>query len=504
MTLEVGPPPPPLSIRTESLPQAPQGILYSARVEASGGVAPYSWNIESGALPDGLAMSAEGAITGRPTTVGSMSFTVRVKDSLGTLSTKPLFLTVALPPLPLLIQTISLPDTTAERPYSQSLQATGGLPPYTWSIASGSLAAGLNLSANGVISGTPDAAATSVFVVRVTDSASQSTTRTLAIIIKPSDKLAPFGVLETPAFKATLNNLATGSGWALDNVGVVQLDVLVDGQKVGEAIYNLSRPDIGAVWSNFPNAAHSGFSFQIDTTKLSSGDHTLAVRLLDAGGNSTIIGSRTVTIQNASLLIATTVVPKGKKGEFYDFSFTAGNGRAPFSWALISGSLPAGLSMNAAGRISGTPSVFGTFSFSVKVTDSVNASAAGSFSMVIIPDIEPLRIISNGDLPDGNTGVDYSQQLFFAGGVGGPRTWSMASGSLPTGLALGSASGVISGTPTRVGTYTFTVQLSDATPTTVTSQPIRITITPGPLLDTCNRNFEPGNYGGPILIHASG
>lgn len=481
MTLEVGPPPPPLSIRTESLPQAPQGILYSARVEASGGVAPYSWSIESGALPDGLAMSAEGAITGRPTTVGSISFTVRVKDSLGTLSTKPLFLTVALPPLPLLIQTISLPDTTAERPYSQSLQATGGLPPYTWSIASGSLAAGLNLSANGVISGTPDSAATSVFVVRVTDSASQSTTRTLAIIIKPSDKLAPFGVLETPAFKATLNNLATGSGWALDNVGVVQLDVLVDGQKVGEAIYNLSRPDIGAVWGNFPNAAHSGFSFQIDTTKLSSGDHTLAVRLLDAGGNSTIIGSRTVTIQNASLLIATTVVPKGKKGEFYDFSFTAGNGRAPFSWALISGSLPAGLSMNAAGRISGTPSVFGTFSFSVKVTDSAGAFAAGSFSMVIIPDIEPLRIISNGDLPDGNTGVDYSQQLFFAGGVGGPRTWSMASGSLPPGLALGSASGVISGTPTRVGTYTFTVQLSDATPTTVTSQPIRITITPGPL-----------------------
>ena len=119
--------------------------------------------------------------------------------------------------------------------------------------------------------------------------------------------------------------------WALDNVGVVQIDVLIDGQKVGEAIYNLSRPDIGAVWGSFPNAAHSGFSFQFDTTKLSSGDHTLAVRLLDAGGNSTIIGSRTITVQNASLLIATTVVPKVKKDEFYDFSFTAGNGRAPFS-----------------------------------------------------------------------------------------------------------------------------------------------------------------------------
>jgi hypothetical protein len=148
--------------------------------------------------------------------------------------------------------------------------------------------------------------------------------------------------------------------------------------------------------------------------------------------------------------------------------------------------------------------VFGTFSFSVKVTDSVNAFAAGSFSMVIIPDIEPLRIISNGDLPNGNTGVDYSQQLFFAGGVGGPRTWNLASGSLPPGLDLGSASGVISGTPTRVGAYTFTVQLSDATPTTVTSQPIRITVTPGPLVILATGTLNRGTVAVPYSYTLQG
>src|SRR4029453_3567868 len=166
LAIEVGPPPPPLSIRTETLPQAVQGLPYNASFEASGGIGPYVWNIESGALPDGLTMNAAGVITGRATTSGATSFVIRVRDSLGTASSKSLFLIVTAPPPPLVIQTISLPETTAERPYTQNLQASGGIPPYNWSIASGSLGSGLNLSASGLISGTPASAGTSVFFVR--------------------------------------------------------------------------------------------------------------------------------------------------------------------------------------------------------------------------------------------------------------------------------------------------------------------------------------------------
>jgi large repetitive protein len=481
LSLEVGPPPPPLAIRTETLPQATQGLPYAAKLEASGGVGPYGWTIDSGALPDGLTINGEGAISGRANQAGSTTFTVRVRDSLGTSSTKTLFIIVTLPPPPLAIQTLSLPETSAERSYSQTLHATGGVPPYTWSIASGSLGTGLNLSADGVISGTPMTPGTSVFVVRVTDSALQTITRTLAINIKPADKLAPFGNLETPDYRATLNNTATGSGWALDNVGVTTIEVLVDGQKVGEAIYGLSRPDIGAIWgSSFPNAARSGFSFSFSTTTLSNGDHTLSVRLLDAAGNATLMGTRPFTSQNSVFTITSSALPRGRKGEAYNQQLLAANGRPPYVWTIISGALPSGLSLNASGQISGTPSVFGNFAFGVRATDALNTPAIASFTLTVLPDVEPLRVVSNGDLTAGLTGIDYNAQLLYAGGRS-PVHWGMVSGSLPSGLSLNVDTGVITGRPTTVGVSSFMVRVIDSENTSAISGALNITIMLGPL-----------------------
>lgn len=494
LTIEVGPPPPPLSIKTDTLPQGLQGLPYTAALEASGGVGPYTWKIESGILPDGLTMTVDGAISGRPTTPGAIPVVVSVKDSLGTSSTKSLFIIIAQPPPPLVIQTISLPDTTAERPYTQTLQASGGVAPYTWSIASGSLGTGLNLSASGVISGTPASPGTSVFVVRVTDSAAQSVTRTLAIVIKPADKLAPFGVLETPDYRATLNNVGTGSGWALDNVGVTQIDVLLDNQKVGEAILGLPRPDIGAVWGTFPNAAHSGFSFTIDTTRYTNGEHTLSVRLMDAAGNATILGTRSIVFQNQVFSVITTDITRGTLGQPYSQQLSAANGHAPYTWTLISGTLPAGLSLNASGLISGTPTVYGNFPFVVRATDSTQATAIASFTLTVLPDVEPLRVISSGDLTQGSTGVAYVHQLLFTGGHP-PRTWSMGTGSLPPNFSLGTTTGLITGTPILVGTYTFTVLLTDSTQLTVTSQTLRITVVPGPLRVVTTGDLTRGGVG---------
>ncbi|MBI3649677.1 MAG: putative Ig domain-containing protein [Acidobacteria bacterium] len=489
-SIEVGPPPPPLEIRTATLPNATQNLPYNTTLEVGGGVGPYTWSIDAGLLPNGLTLAETGLISGRPTAVGSVTFVVRVRDTVGTTSVKSLFITVVVPPPPLTIQTVSLPDTTAERFYSQTLQASGGIPPYSWSLASGSLGTGLNLSSSGVISGTPGTPGTAVFAVRLTDAAQQVTTRTLAIKINPADKLAPFGALETPSHNATLAAIANGTGWALDNIGVVSIEVLVDGQKITDATYGIARPDIAVVWATFPNAANAGFKFSFDTTPLTNGEHRLAVRVLDLQGNATIIGSRPFQVQNRLLAITSLEVPRGRKGTPYSFQMTAAEGRPPYVWTLASGSLPQGLSLSASGLISGTPTVATTASFVVRINDSASGVAIAPMTLLIQPDTEPLAILSSGDLTAAQTGVDYTHQLLFAGGTA-PRSWSMGTGALPQGLTLNGTTGIISGKPTPVGTFTFTVRLTDATSTTVTSDPLRITVTPGPLVVVSTGDLTP-------------
>jgi hypothetical protein len=479
--VEIGAPPPPLAIRTESLPNASQGLPYGVQLEAGGGTAPYKWNIDFGGLPVGMTLSESGLISGQSASIGSAVFIVRVLDALGTSSTKQFFITTVVPPPPLVIQTVQLPETSAQRPYAQQLQASGGVQPYIWSIASGSLGQGLNLSADGLISGTPSVAGNNVFTVRVTDASQQVVTRTLAIIVVPADRLAPFGILETPANGTTMGLMGSGSGWALDNVGVVRVEALVDGQKVADATYGASRLDVAAVWGTFPNARNSGFSFTFDTTRLTNGSHTLSVRFIDAAENVTVLGQRTIHIQNRVLDIATTDLPRGVKGKPYNMQLVAANGTPPYQWTVASGSLPPGLSLNAAGVISGTPTTFGNFPLSIRVTDSTSASAVANVLITILPDIEPLRIISQGNLTEGSTGVAYSHQLFLAGGVP-PRTWSVNTGSLPPGLEINPSQGTITGTPTVPGTFAFTMRLADSSPTSVVSQEMRITIIPGPLV----------------------
>jgi hypothetical protein len=243
----------------------------------------------------------------------------------------------------------------------------------------------------------------------------------------------------------------------------------------------LSRPDLAVIWGAFPNAASSGFAFDLDTSRFPNGDHTLSIRVLDASGNATVFGTRVVHFQNKVLSILTGELSRGRKGQSFSAQLLAAEGKPPYVWSLAQGSLPAGLSLSASGLISGTPTVFGTFTFTVRVTDSLNATAIRSLTLTINPDIEPLRVLTAGPITPGEVGAAYSHQFLFVGGVA-PRTWSTtpATGSLPPGLTIGAQSGIISGTPTSAGTFTFTVRITDATSTSAVSQSISITVLPAP------------------------
>ncbi len=172
-------PPPVLSISTTSLPPGTVDATYASAVATQGGVAPLAWSVVSGALPPGLTLNPiNGKITGVPTTAAVYSFTVQVKDSALPTSqtvTQALSITVTTP-APLSISTSSLAAGVTATGYSGTLQATGGVLPYTWSITSGQLPAGLNINSSGTITGTPVLAGASTFTVKVADAEVDPTT----------------------------------------------------------------------------------------------------------------------------------------------------------------------------------------------------------------------------------------------------------------------------------------------------------------------------------------
>jgi hypothetical protein len=160
--------PGPVTIITTSLPLGEVEAAYSAPpLMATGGDGSfYSWSVSKGSLPDGLTLDSSGTIGIFPDTAGTYSFTVQATSG-GRTGSKDLSITV-IPAVE--ITTTSLPDGQVHVAYSQTLTASGGRGPYTWSTYGG-LPDGVTLnSSTGVISGTPTTSDFYVVAVTVTDS----------------------------------------------------------------------------------------------------------------------------------------------------------------------------------------------------------------------------------------------------------------------------------------------------------------------------------------------
>ncbi len=267
------------SVTTASVPAATAGVAYSVTVTSTGGTSPFTWSIASGSLPSGLSLGSSTTnsvtISGTPTTTGKTSATIQVTDATHTSTTQSLSFLVNAPSVSLV--TTTLPQGVVNVGYAQTLMAQSGVPPYIWSIASGSLPIGLTLNSNsGVISGTPTAAGSSNFVVEVMDSNTPT----------PSSATASLSITINTPLAITTTALPTGS---VDSAYAQQLQATGGIQPYSFAIAS----------GNLPGGLHLGADGVLAGTPTATGTSSFTFRVQDSespGPASLVSGSLSIDI----------------------------------------------------------------------------------------------------------------------------------------------------------------------------------------------------------------
>ena len=446
-----------LAITTTTLPNGIVNAAYSTKLASAGGTGTITWSVSKGSLPAGLTLSGSGTISGTPTAAGTSSFTVSATDSSTPPQTKTQALSITINPL-LSITTTSLPNGLTGTAYSATLQSTGGSGTITWSVASGSLPAGLTLSSAGAITGTPTTAGSSSFTVTAKDSGTpqQSVQQALSITIYTALTITtsslPGGIVNV-AYSATLQS----SG----GTGTITWSVTQGSLPAG-----LTLSTSGKI-SGTPTATGKA-SFTVTATDSSTPPQTKTQVL-------------SITISQA-LSITTTSLPSGTVATAYSQNIQTSGGTLPITWSVSSGSLPAGLTLaagaNGVGVISGTPTAYGSSTFTVTATDSSAPVQSAKQQFTIVINNVALSITTTS-LPNATSGAAYSAPLDASGGTP-PYTWTVATGSaLPPWLTLAGSetSWKLSGTPSAAGTWNFSLTVTDSSTPAPLSQTVALSIT---------------------------
>ena len=309
-----------------------------------------------------------------------------------------------------------------------------GTPAPTYALASGALPHGLSLGPDGVLAGTPDQTGTFTFSVQATNSAGSATAGPFTITVQAPPNVTsgdpPPGVVG-----ADYHFAFTATGAPAPTFAVT----------AGALPPGLSLDPVSGVVSGSPTAA---------------GSYTFSVSATNVAGSVTA-GPYVLTVSEAPALTSGAPPSADVVGQPYTFTFTATGTPAP-TFAVTAGALPGGLSLDAAsGVLSGSPTAVGTYTFSISATNVAGSMTGGPYTIMVSSSPPKLLKVASRSLPAAIVGKTYTATLMAVGGVR-PYTWSVVAGTLPAGLTLDSASGRITGIPTRVGTATLTFQVMDA------------------------------------------
>jgi hypothetical protein len=394
-------------------------------------------------------------LAGTPLATGIFTFTLQALDSLGNIGVRTFTLTVA--PQTIFTSAI-LPDASALQPYSQSVVAWNNAGVTTWSIATGSaLPSGLSLTAAGLLSGTPTTTGNYTFSLNAIDSStgfSVTSTFSLRVVgLSISDsQVLPVAIVGVPF---TYTFAATGGG----------------------------SPK---VWSatSLPNGFMLSSDGVLSGTATTTSTFSLFVTVTDGSAVLTrrfTLYSRAANPIVLTYPIASTILPDAIVGQSFTFTLVPNGGIAPYSWIVAGGSsLPSGLNLIPVSTlgsptssnflpgstlIAGAPNLPGNYTFDLIVTDAVGAQTQRTFTLHVASIAVLSGNLRSGTLRNVTTGASYVQQLTAVGGTP-PYTFSLlpvnlTTDMLPPGLTM-SSGGLLSGTTTSSGTYSFVLHVQDS------------------------------------------
>jgi predicted outer membrane repeat protein len=432
-----------LSPAAGPLTSAAVGVAYSGvTFTTANGVGPFTYAIASGSLPVGMSLSSAGVLSGTPSAAGTFSFAVISTDTFNSRTGTASYSLVSNAPT-VLLAPASVPDGTAGISYSQSFGASGGTPPYTFGVTTGALPPGLTLSSAGLLSGTPTTGGTFSFTVTAADSSTgagapftASIGYSVTITVPPPITIAP----------ATLAAATVASGYGVTLVASGGTAPYTFALTAGALPAGLSLSSAG-VLSGTPSAGGT-FNFTVTATDSTPRSGSQAYSL---------------TVNAPTIALSPITLPGGTYNAAYSQTLSASGGTAPYSIAVFTGALPAGITLSSAGVLSGTPTATGPFSFTATATDSSTGTGpytgSRAYSFTIAATVPGAPVIGPATAGDAQATVTFTPPA----SNGGSAITGYTVTSSPGGItATGAASPITVNGLTNGTAYTFTVTATNS------------------------------------------
>ncbi|QHC66816.1 hypothetical protein GSU68_09730 [Rathayibacter sp. VKM Ac-2759] len=313
-----------------------------------------TFEVSSGTLPDGLALSSAGVLSGTPTTAGESVFTVAARNPFGTTDGASHTITVEASATPPTVTGAPGPGTV-DTPYDFTYTVTGSPTPDV-SVLSGRLPAGLSLDSAGRLTGTPTAAGTSTFTVRA-ENASGTADATSTVTIAPAPA--------APVLSGSAGDGIVGSAYDF-----------------GYTVTGTPTPTVSVSSGTVPPGLTLDPAGRLAGTPTTAGTFVFTLEAVSAAGAAQVTDS--VTIASADIAPAVSGdAPGGTVGSAYDFAYTVSGTPTPTA-SVTSGTLPPGLTLSTAGRLTGTPTTPGSYTFTLSAANGAGTAQVGDTIAIAI------------------------------------------------------------------------------------------------------------------------